>query len=338
MAKVIGIDLGTTNSCVAVMDGKDAKVIENAEGARTTPSIVAFTDDGERLVGQPAKRQAVTNPENTHLRGQAPDRPPLRRSGDREGQEARPLQDRQGRQWRCLGRGRRQEAVALADLGDDPAEDEGNGGSLSRREGREGGHHRSRLFQRRPAPGHQGRRQDRRPRSAAHHQRADRGRARLRPRQEGRQDHRRLRPWRRHLRHLGARDRRRRVRGEVDQWRHLPRRRRLRHAPGRVPGGRVQEGTGHRPEERQAGPAAPQGSCRKGQDRAVVLGADRDQPAVHHRRPDRPEAPDDEAHPRQVRAAGRRPRAAHHRALQGGAQGCRPEGRARSTRWCWSAA
>jgi molecular chaperone DnaK len=65
MAKVIGIDLGTTNSCVAVMDGKDAKVIENAEGARTTPSIVAFTDSDERLVGQPAKRQAVTNPEGT---------------------------------------------------------------------------------------------------------------------------------------------------------------------------------------------------------------------------------------------------------------------------------
>ncbi len=65
MAKVIGIDLGTTNSCVAVMDGKNAKVIENAEGQRTTPSIVAFTDDGERLVGQPAKRQGVTNPERT---------------------------------------------------------------------------------------------------------------------------------------------------------------------------------------------------------------------------------------------------------------------------------
>jgi molecular chaperone DnaK len=65
MSKIIGIDLGTTNSCVAIMDGKSPKVIENAEGARTTPSIVAILDDGERLVGQPAKRQAVTNPENT---------------------------------------------------------------------------------------------------------------------------------------------------------------------------------------------------------------------------------------------------------------------------------
>jgi molecular chaperone DnaK len=65
MAKVIGIDLGTTNSCVAVMEGGKPKVVENAEGARTTPSIVAFAKDGERLVGQPAKRQAVTNPDNT---------------------------------------------------------------------------------------------------------------------------------------------------------------------------------------------------------------------------------------------------------------------------------
>jgi molecular chaperone DnaK len=65
MSKVIGIDLGTTNSCIALMDGKDPRVIENAEGTRTTPSMVAFADGGERLVGQPAKRQGVTNPENT---------------------------------------------------------------------------------------------------------------------------------------------------------------------------------------------------------------------------------------------------------------------------------
>jgi molecular chaperone DnaK len=65
MGKIIGIDLGTTNSCVAVMEGSSPKVVENAEGARTTPSIVAFTEDGERLVGQPAKRQAVTNPDKT---------------------------------------------------------------------------------------------------------------------------------------------------------------------------------------------------------------------------------------------------------------------------------
>src|SRR4051812_47014230 len=65
MAKIIGIDLGTTNSCVAVMEGGETKVIANEEGGRTTPSVVAFTKDGEKLVGQVAKRQAVTNPENT---------------------------------------------------------------------------------------------------------------------------------------------------------------------------------------------------------------------------------------------------------------------------------
>ena len=65
MSKIIGIDLGTTNSCVSIMEGSQAKVLENAEGARTTPSVVAFTEENEKLIGQPAKRQAVTNPENT---------------------------------------------------------------------------------------------------------------------------------------------------------------------------------------------------------------------------------------------------------------------------------
>ena len=65
MGRIIGIDLGTTNSCVAVLDGDKPRVLENAEGARTTPSIIAYAEDGEVLVGQPAKRQAVTNPKNT---------------------------------------------------------------------------------------------------------------------------------------------------------------------------------------------------------------------------------------------------------------------------------
>ena len=96
MGKVIGIDLGTTNSCVAVMEGTTPKVIENAEGARTTPSIVAFTDDGERLVGQPAKRQAVTNPERTFFAIKRLIGRTLRRPDDAEGQGPRPLQDRRG--------------------------------------------------------------------------------------------------------------------------------------------------------------------------------------------------------------------------------------------------
>ncbi len=87
MSKVIGIDLGTTNSCVAVMDGKNAKVIENAEGMRTTPSVVAFTEEGERLIGQPAKRQAVTNPEQTffaikRLIGRSMDDPTVKKDAD----------------------------------------------------------------------------------------------------------------------------------------------------------------------------------------------------------------------------------------------------------------
>ena len=134
MAKVIGIDLGTTNSCVAVMEGKTPKVIENAEGARTTPSIVAFNTDGEQLVGQPAKRQAVTNPENTffaikRLIGRRYDDP-----DGGEGQEACPLQDRQGRQWRCLGRSPRPEICAVADFRFHSAEDEGNRRALSGRD------------------------------------------------------------------------------------------------------------------------------------------------------------------------------------------------------------
>ena len=88
MGKVIGIDLGTTNSCVAVMEGGEPVVIPNSEGSRTTPSMVGFTEAGERLVGQIAKRQAITNPENTRLRGQAADRPQVRLARGEEGHRA----------------------------------------------------------------------------------------------------------------------------------------------------------------------------------------------------------------------------------------------------------
>ena len=96
MGKIIGIDLGTTNSCVAIMEGGQPKVIENSEGARTTPSVVAYQEDGEILVGAPAKRQAVTNAKNTifavkRLIGRA-----LRGKGSAEGHRPDALQDRQG--------------------------------------------------------------------------------------------------------------------------------------------------------------------------------------------------------------------------------------------------
>ena len=183
MAKVIGIDLGTTNSCVAVMEGSTPKVIENAEGARTTPSIVAFTDDGERLVGQPAKRQGVTNPERTffaikRLIGRTFDDPMTKK--DIGLVPYKIIKAPNGDAWVAVGR---QAVFALADLGLHPAEDEGDRRSLSRPDRDPGRHHGPGLFQRRPASGHQGRRQDRRPRSAAHHQRADRRRAGLWPRQ-----------------------------------------------------------------------------------------------------------------------------------------------------------
>jgi len=112
MGKIIGIDLGTTNSCVAVMENGTPKVIENAEGARTTPSIVAYAEDGEILVGAAAKRQAVTNPKNTLY---AVKRLIGRRFEEKEVQKdihLMPLLDRQGRQRRRLGRSARQKNVS----------------------------------------------------------------------------------------------------------------------------------------------------------------------------------------------------------------------------------
>ena len=141
----------------------------------------------------------------------------------------------------------------------------------------------------------------------AHHQRAHRGGARLRPRQEEGREDRRLRPRRRHVRHLDPRARRRRLRGQGHQRRHLPRRRGLRPAHHRLPGRRVQEGPGHRPAQGPHGAAAPQGSRREGQVRAVdVMETDINLPFITADA-ERAEAPQHEADPRQAGSAVRRP-------------------------------
>ena len=167
MSKIIGIDLGTTNSCVAVMEGGNARVIPNEEGARTTPSIVAFTEDGERLVGKPAKRQAVTNPENTvfavkRLIGRRFDDPIVKKDMGMV-----PVPDRARATTATPGsrRGGKEYSppeISAMILQKMKADRRG----LPRRDGHRGGHHRPGLLQRRPAPGDQGRRPDRRPRRA----------------------------------------------------------------------------------------------------------------------------------------------------------------------------
>ena len=328
MGKIIGIDLGTTNSCVAIMEGGQPKVIENSEGARTTPSVVAYQEDGE-ILGRRVREAAGGHQRQEHaLRGEAADRPALRGEGSAEGHRPDALPDRQARQRRRVGRRARQEDRAVAGVGRDAAQDEEDRRGLSRRGSHRGRDHGAGVLQRLAAAGDQGRRQDRRARGQADHQRADGGRARVRHGQEGRRPQdRRVRPGRRHVRHLDHRDRRDRegapVRGAVDQRRHVPRRRGLRPARDRLHRHRVQEGGRRRPQERRARAAAAEGSRREGEDRALVVAADRHQPAVHHGRPVGPEAPVDEDHARQVRVAGRGPDRAHDRALPHRDQGRR---------------
>ena len=261
MSKIIGIDLGTTNSVVAVMEGGEPVVITNPEGSRITPSVVGFTKSGERLVGQVAKRQAVTNPENTVFSIKRF----MGRKFDEVSEEMKmvPYSVVARQQRRRPREGRRQGLPAAGNLRDDPAEAEAGGGGVSRPAGDQGGHHRSGVLQRRAAPGDQGRRPDRRPRGRAHRQRADRGGARLRPRQEEGRDHRRLRLRRRHVRHLDPRSRRGRRRGQGDQRRYAPRRRQPRSADHRVDHRRVQEGRGHRSRQGPDGASAPEGSRRR---------------------------------------------------------------------------
>ena len=197
MPKAVGIDLGTTNSVVSVLEAGDPVVIPNAEGSRTTPSVVAFAKNGEVLVGEVAKRQAITNPDRT----------------------IRSVKRHMGTNWTIDIDGKAYTSQEISARTLDEAQARRRG--LPGRHRHPGRHHRARLLRRRPAHRHQGGRPDRRPRGAAHHQRAHRGGAGLRPRQGGhRPDHPRVRPRRRHLRRVGPRDRRRRVRGEVHPRRH----------------------------------------------------------------------------------------------------------------------
>ena len=234
MGRVIGIDLGTTNSCMAVLEGGEPTVIENSEGGRTTPSVVAFSKDGQRLVGTPAKRQAVTNPENTIFS--------IKRFMGRKSTEVSeemtivPYRVASRPERRRPRGGRRQAVRAAGDLRDDPPEAEGRRRGQARRAGDRRRDHGAGLLQRRAAPGHQGRGPHRRPERPAHRQRAHRGRAGLRPRQGGRAPRARLRPRRRHVRRVGARAGRRRLRREVDRRRQPPRRRQLRQGDRRLDG------------------------------------------------------------------------------------------------------
>ena len=133
MAKVIGIDLGTTNSCMAVMEGGEPVVIPNAEGARMTPSVVAITKTGERLVGQVAKRQAVTNPENTvfcikRFMGRKFNDPEVQRD-----LKLVPYKVDGGLERRCAGEAGRTRSTAPPEVSrDDPAEAEGGRGGVPR--------------------------------------------------------------------------------------------------------------------------------------------------------------------------------------------------------------
>ena len=188
-SKIIGIDLGTTNSVVAVMEGGDPVVIPNAEGGRTTPSVVAFTKDGERLVGQVAKRQAVTNPKQTIF---SIKRFMGRRTGEVKEEAGRvpyPVADGANGLAAVEIQGKKYTPPEISAMilqkmkqtAEDYLGDDGDRRS----------HHGAGLLQRLPAAGHEGRRQDRRARSQADHQRADRGGVGVRPRQEkGREDRR----------------------------------------------------------------------------------------------------------------------------------------------------
>ena len=327
MAKVIGIDLGTTNSCVAVMEGGDTKVIENSEGARTTPSMVAFTDSGERLVGQAAKRQAVTNPMKTlysvkRLIGRRFDDPMVAKemslvpfkivkaaNGDAwvevDGQQYSPSQisafilgKMKETAESYLGEKVEQAVITVPAYFNDAQR------QATKDAGRIAGLDVLRIINE-PTAAALAYGMDKRKSGTIAVYDLGGGTFDVSVLEIGdgvfevkatNGDT-----------FLGGEDFDLRVIGYL--------------------GRRVQEGAGHRPAQRQARPAAPEGGGREGQDRALQRQGDRDQPAVHHGRRNRPQAPRDQAVARQARIAGRRPDPAHARAVPGRAQGCRPAGR-----------
>ena len=254
MAKILGIDLGTTNSAMAVMEGSEPEILVNAEGDRTTPSVEGFRKDGERVVGKAAKNQAVTNPENTvssvkrfigRSFNETSDEQKTVSYKVQKGKDGRAVVDIDGKDYTP----EEISAMVLQKLKADAEKQLGGPGDAGR-------HHGPGLLQRRTAPGHQGRRQDRGPRSAPHHQRAHSGGAclRLGQNEQGREDP-GVRPGRRHVRRVHPGTGRRRVRGRIHRRRQPPGRRRLGPAHHRLARRQVPGRQRHRPAPGQDGPA-----------------------------------------------------------------------------------
>ena len=337
MAKTIGIDLGTTNSCMAVLEGGEPTVIPNAEGGRTTPSVVAFAKDGQRLVGAPARRQQVTNPENTVFS--------IKRFMGRKWDEVSeemtivPYEVEQGENGdaRVAVEGKQYappeisamilqklRADAEAFLGEPvtdavitvPAYFNNAQREATKDAGKIAGLNVLRIVNE--------------PTAAALAYGLDK---------EG-TDQTILvfdlggGTFDVSVLELGDG----RLRGEVDERRQPPRRRQLRQGDRRLDGRRVQEGPGDRPLAGQDGPAAPLRGGREGEDRAVVDDDDADQPAVRHRDAGRPEAPRPAAHPREAPGADAEPARADRRPDEAGARRTRGSTPRASTTSCSSAA
>ena len=306
MGKVIGIDLGTTNSCVSVMEGGEAVVIPNSEGSRTTPSMVAFTEGGERLVGQIAKRQAITNPESTvyvvkRLIGRKFEDAEVKRSAGLV--PYRIVAADNGDAWVETGGKKyspsevsamilgKMKQTAEDYLGEPvteaivtcPAYFNDAQRQATKDAGRIAGLNVLRIINE--------------PTAAALAYGIDR-------QKEGELgEGRGLRPRRRHLRHHDPRAQLGRVRGEGDERQHLPRRRGLRPADHRLAREALQGADRHRPEARPDGAAAAQGGGGAREARALLRGRDGGEPPVHHRRRDRPEAPRRDHRPDDARGA-----------------------------------